>query len=151
MWAEIKTIVDLNLKGYQDQYIVKRDCAICVRTFKYFPLTDFGVDQVHNFRTGFFYNECLDLYAVANEANGIKGILTCIYSKPLENDKQLKPSEFIIDKTYRFEGNSDPDDNMIVYAISSQKYDLKAILVNAYGIYAEQSSDELIAKLEIKR
>lgn len=69
----------------------------------------------------------------------------------LENDKQLNPSEFIIDKMYRFEENSDPDDNMVVYAISSQKNDLKGILVNAYGVYTEQSSDELISKLEMKR
>lgn len=60
----------------------------------------------------------------------------------------LSPEEFKIDKVYRFEGASDPEDASIVYAISSPKYNIKGTLVNGYGIYADDNSSELIKKLE---
>lgn len=50
--------------------------------------------------------------------------------------KQLDPDEFEIDEIYRFEGNTDPGDEMIVHAISSIQHALKGIVVNAYGMYS---------------
>jgi hypothetical protein len=41
---------------------------------------------------------------------------------------------------------SDPDDNDIVYAISSDA-GVKGVLVNAYGPYADSLSADLAAKL----
>ncbi|HMQ89740.1 MAG TPA: phosphoribosylpyrophosphate synthetase [Flavilitoribacter sp.] len=55
--------------------------------------------------------------------------------------------EFHIDKFYRFEGDSDPGDESIVYAISSDKHGLKGVLVNAYGIYSEPLTDQMLEKL----
>lgn len=55
-------------------------------------------------------------------------------------------NEFEIDSFYRFEGMSNPSDSSILYAISSKKYGLKGQLVNAYGIYAEHITNEMIAK-----
>jgi len=60
-------------------------------------------------------------------------------------------NEFIIDKVYRFEGESDPADEATVYAISSPKYDIKGVLVNGAGIYTDELTDEMVASLEIKR
>ena len=60
---------------------------------------------------------------------------------------QLSPAEFEITETYRFEGNTDPGDEMVLYAIES-KDGLKGTLVNAFGPYANTASDELIAKLK---
>lgn len=60
---------------------------------------------------------------------------------------QLKPDEFHIDEVYRFEGDTDPGDEMVVYAISSASKNYKGILVNAFGIYAEDISSMLIEKL----
>lgn len=62
-------------------------------------------------------------------------------------DTALLPEEFEIDKVYRFEGDSNPDDEAIVFAISSPKFGVKGILVNGYGIYAEEASAELVEKL----
>jgi hypothetical protein len=61
---------------------------------------------------------------------------------------QLNPEEFTIDEYYRFEGNSDPDDNSIVYAISG-KDGLKGVLVDAYGVYAENMTPEMAAKMQV--
>ncbi|RPD44178.1 phosphoribosylpyrophosphate synthetase [Paracnuella aquatica] len=70
----------------------------------------------------------------------------CVECKGLE----LHPDEFIIDRFYRFEGASNPDDNAIVYAISSAS-GLKGTLVDAYGVYADSLTQEMIEKLRIKR
>ncbi len=59
----------------------------------------------------------------------------------------LFPDEFEIDKVYRFEGESNPDDQAILYAISSPKFNVKGVLVNGYGISAVEISDALISKL----
>lgn len=59
---------------------------------------------------------------------------------------QLSPEAFEVDETYRFEGMSDPDDNSIVFAISSGK-DIKGVLVDAYGMYAENISESMRLKL----
>jgi hypothetical protein len=57
--------------------------------------------------------------------------------------------EFKVDKYFRFEGESNPSDSSILYAISSDKYGLKGVLVNGYGIYSEPVTDEMLRKLEI--
>jgi hypothetical protein len=61
---------------------------------------------------------------------------------------QLYPEDFTIDEYYRFEGNSDPDDNSIVYAISA-KDGLKGVLVDAYGVYSENMTPEMALKLKV--
>ncbi|GAO42743.1 cupin domain-containing protein [Flavihumibacter petaseus] len=60
----------------------------------------------------------------------------------------LSPQEFNIDKVYRFEGASDPDDQAVVYAISSPKFGMKGVLVNGYGIFADEASSKLVDKLK---
>jgi len=59
----------------------------------------------------------------------------------------LSPEDFEIDKVYRFEGESNPDDQSILYAISSPTFNVKGVLVNGYGISSDQKSDALISKL----
>ena len=59
----------------------------------------------------------------------------------------LDPADFEIDEFHRFEGNSDPEDQSIVYAISSIHHDIKGILVNAYGMDASAMTQELVRKL----
>src|ERR1700733_15689974 len=58
--------------------------------------------------------------------------------------------EFVIDKVYRFEGDSDPADEATVYAISSPKYGIKGILVNGAGIYTDAVTDEMLRTLKIE-
>lgn len=59
----------------------------------------------------------------------------------------LSPDDFEIDAFYRFEGDSDPGDEMIVYAISSTNNDLKGLIVSAYGIHADRAANAMVKKL----
>lgn len=62
---------------------------------------------------------------------------------------EIRPEDFKVDKTFRFEGMSSTDDNSILYAISS-KDGIKGLLVDAYGVYAENISEEMRKKIKIK-
>src|SRR5262245_3905770 len=62
---------------------------------------------------------------------------------------KLFHDQFQIDKVYRFEGMTDPDDETVLYAISSPELNLKGTLVNAYGIYSDPVADEMVRKLEV--
>ena len=63
---------------------------------------------------------------------------------------QVFADEFKVDKFFRFEGASNPSDSSILYAISSDSKNLKGLLVNAYGIYSEPVTDEMLAKLQMR-
>lgn len=69
----------------------------------------------------------------------------CIHCK----GEQLRvyPADFKIDKFFRFEGPSDPSDGSILYAISSTKHNLRGLLVNGYGIYSDELSNDMVARL----
>lgn len=69
----------------------------------------------------------------------------------VENQLSVHPDDFQIDEVHRFEGMTDPGDSNILYAISSEKLQMKGLLVNAYGAYADTFSAEMARKLEIKR
>ena len=71
----------------------------------------------------------------------------CLRCKGRELD--LRPEDFTVDEVYRFEGDSNPGDNSVIYAISS-KEGLKGLVVDAYGTYADSLSDAMIRKLKIK-
>lgn len=62
---------------------------------------------------------------------------------------QLSPDDFKVDNVFRFEGNSDPEDQSVLYAISSEKFKVKGVLVNAYGIYSNNEASEIIKKLNV--
>ena len=59
----------------------------------------------------------------------------------------LHTEDFHTDKFFRFEGANDPEDSSILYAISSEKHQIKVVLVNAYGVYAEPLTNEMVDKL----
>ena len=61
---------------------------------------------------------------------------------------KLSPVDFQIEKVYRFEGISDPDDQAILYVISSVKHNLKGTLVNGYGISSDKATSKIIEQLE---
>ena len=65
------------------------------------------------------------------------------------HDDKFDIKDFEIVEMYRFEGNSDPADEAIVYAIASID-GRKGVLVSGYGISAEGMSAEMAIKLNVK-
>ena len=63
---------------------------------------------------------------------------------------RLNANEFEITEVYRFEGNTDPSDEAVVYAISSL-HGLKGVLVTGYGVSAEGMGAEMAQKLQMHR
>ncbi len=63
---------------------------------------------------------------------------------------KLKPEEFEIAEVHRYEGNSDPGDEAVVYAIES-RHGQKGVLVNGFGVSADPVSDAMISKLDVRR
>ena len=61
--------------------------------------------------------------------------------------KVYTPSEVKIANFYRFEGESDPADNAIVYAIETND-GVKGMLVDAYGPYANRKVSQFITEVE---
>lgn len=60
----------------------------------------------------------------------------------------LSEDDFEIDKVYRFEGESNPDDESVLYAISSKKYNMKGLLINGYGISSDEAAAAIVEKLK---
>ena len=68
-----------------------------------------------------------------------------------DNRVILNPNEFEIVETYRFEGDTDPGDENVVYAIESKDAKIKGTMSSAYGMYAESTSNEMIQKLSMHK
>ncbi len=66
------------------------------------------------------------------------------------NTQKFNHWEFEITEFYRFEGDSDPGDEAVVYGIESHN-GLKGVLVNSYGYQSETISNEIAKKLRIER
>lgn len=58
---------------------------------------------------------------------------------------KFEADDFEIMKVYRYEGDSDPADEAVVYAIQSNKGD-KGILVTAYGAYEDSNMNRYLLK-----
>lgn len=68
-----------------------------------------------------------------------------------EHNICLNPHEFEIIEVYRFEGDTNPSDEDIVYAIESKDGTVKGTMTSAYGIYADSSGTEMIKKLALHK
>jgi hypothetical protein len=99
------------------------------------------------------------MYAYDTVTEAVQGLKKRGYSIDfnLEDDRlicpetpvSLKPAEFEITEFYRFEGESDPADEAVVYVIESQAGQ-KGLLVTGFGISAEGIGEEMIEKLAMK-
>ncbi|MBX3162952.1 MAG: phosphoribosylpyrophosphate synthetase [Bacteroidetes bacterium] len=74
--------------------------------------------------------------------HGEKDCLIC-HSNSLE----LSQNDFVIDEVYRFEDMSDPSDESILFAISSEKYKVKGLVINSYGADFGYRSSKLVEHL----
>ncbi len=63
----------------------------------------------------------------------------------------LNPGDFEIVEVHRFGGESNPSDEDVVYAVESKNGDYKGMITSAFGLYADQISNELLQKLSIHK
>jgi Fe2+ or Zn2+ uptake regulation protein len=61
---------------------------------------------------------------------------------------QFNPLELKITEVYRFEGETDPEDSSVVYAIESAT-GLKGVIIDAYGMYADTQKSAFINSLKM--
>lgn len=61
---------------------------------------------------------------------------------------KFNPGDFEIVEVYRFEGNTDPADEAVVYGIES-KTGVKGVLVNGFGASADSMSADMAKKLTL--
>jgi len=52
---------------------------------------------------------------------------------------------------HRFEGNSNPADEDVVYAVESKSGDIKGVISSAFGVYADAASTSMLQKLTIQK
>ncbi len=64
-----------------------------------------------------------------------------------ESRRRFQPEEVVIDKVVRFEGETNPSDAAILYAISSTQHEVKGLLQQAYGAYSDPESADVIASI----
>lgn len=65
----------------------------------------------------------------------------------LETHEIFGPSDVKITNFYRFEGESDPSDNAILYAIETNSGE-KGTLTVAYGVYTDLKVSEFVKQVE---
>lgn len=67
-----------------------------------------------------------------------------------EVERAFSPDDFFIDYMFRFDADSDPGEEDIVFGISSDKNDIKGVMTSAYGAYADSVSNQIIARLVVR-
>ena len=71
-----------------------------------------------------------------------------LHDKGVHNQRKnshIPAGDLNVLKVYRFEGNTNPDDNTVLYAIETAKGE-KGLLLDAYGVYAGNVSKEMLDK-----
>ena len=63
----------------------------------------------------------------------------------------LNPDEFEITEVYRFEGDTNPGDEDVVYAVESKNGDIKGVFSGAFGLYADSVSTDMLRKLAMHK
>ncbi|RFS19137.1 phosphoribosylpyrophosphate synthetase [Chitinophaga silvatica] len=64
-----------------------------------------------------------------------------------KNNTKVRPEDFEVKETYRFEGETDPGDEAVVYGIETINGE-KGVLMYGFGVYSEDMSEDLIRKLK---
>ncbi|MXV16935.1 phosphoribosylpyrophosphate synthetase [Hufsiella ginkgonis] len=70
----------------------------------------------------------------------------CLYCEKIS--EKFQATDLVITAVYRFEGMSDPDDNVVLYALES-KSGHKGILIDAYGAYADEHKSAFLKDIPV--
>lgn len=67
-----------------------------------------------------------------------------------DSDKEYQPSDLTITKSYRFEGDSNPDDMAVLYLIHANDGE-KGMLIDAYGTYSSRDLSDFLKNVPIDK
>jgi hypothetical protein len=65
-----------------------------------------------------------------------------------QTDEIFQPFELVIERVYRFEGDSNPDDMSILFCLRSVN-GTKGIIIDAYGTYVNNELGDFIRKVSV--
>lgn len=68
-----------------------------------------------------------------------------------DGDRTFAPEELTIDHLHRYEGRSNPGDEELLVALSSENGSVKGTLTLAYGAYASADEAEVARRLQDAR
>lgn len=88
---------------------------------------------------------CINLLYKAGYVTQFKALNVGIQS--LDTQIVFLPEDVKINNFYRFEGESDPSDNSILYAVETSSGE-KGTLVDGYGIYFNAKVSEFVKEVE---
>lgn len=63
-------------------------------------------------------------------------------------DKEYYPADLTITKSYRFEGDSNPDDMAVLYLIHANDGE-KGMLIDAYGTYSSRDLSDFLKDVKV--
>jgi hypothetical protein len=65
-----------------------------------------------------------------------------------DTGRRFRPEELTIVEHHRFEGESDPEDMAVVYAVESRD-GVRGVVVDAFGVYADPRLGEFLHSVRI--
>lgn len=64
--------------------------------------------------------------------------------------KNIAPEDLLIDQIHRFEGISDIDEEVMIFALSSHKYHLKGLYIVVFGPFMDAIDCDMVHRLTTK-
>jgi len=73
--------------------------------------------------------------------------------KGTDHEKKLHRlhDEFVVDKVFRIDEDSDGGGQSVIYAISSKTDGSKGIVISGYGIYTDSDTNEILEEIDSPR
>jgi len=65
-----------------------------------------------------------------------------------QTNEIFQPEDLVIERVYRFEGNSNPDDMAVLYGISASG-GTKGMLIDAYGTYDNDELGDFLRSVKV--
>jgi len=53
-------------------------------------------------------------------------------------------NDFVVSHVFHFDDNTDPADENTIYAISSDKHNLKGVILSAFGVYNNEKTSSIL-------
>lgn len=69
-----------------------------------------------------------------------------------KSGKVYQPEDLLIFRTFRFEGDSNPDDNAVLYVLEDKEGDI-GFIIDAYGAYSNHEGkeyDDFLKKIKVE-